>query len=128
MNKDYSKYKILMRAIGLPLAIIGIIFIIVGFSNFGGAHSYIIVFATGGFLLVIGFGLLSLSIVRPISKYYISEASPAIKMASNSIGEGLKESGFQVTQEKEVIKIKCPNCGYLESEDADFCSKCGKKI
>lgn len=27
-----------------------------------------------------------------------------------------------------VIKVRCPHCGYLESEDALYCSKCGKSM
>ena len=29
---------------------------------------------------------------------------------------------------KEVVKIKCRNCGALEAEDAAFCRKCGKPL
>lgn len=29
---------------------------------------------------------------------------------------------------KEVVKVKCHNCGSLESEDAAFCRKCGKSL
>jgi ribosomal protein L40E len=29
---------------------------------------------------------------------------------------------------KEVVKIKCRNCGNLESEDAAFCRKCGQPL
>src|SRR3989304_6132007 len=29
---------------------------------------------------------------------------------------------------KEVVKIKCRNCGSLEAEDAAFCRKCGQPI
>ena len=27
-----------------------------------------------------------------------------------------------------IIKVRCPHCGYLESEDALYCSKCGKSM
>lgn len=30
--------------------------------------------------------------------------------------------------EKEVVKVKCRECGFLETEDAEFCSKCGKRM
>lgn len=30
--------------------------------------------------------------------------------------------------EKEIIKIKCRNCGSLNDEDAKFCKSCGKEI
>ena len=127
MPKDYKTLKIMMRAIGIPLLVIGIIMVIIGFSSFSSGS--IMIFGLGGFMVVIGFGLISISIVRPVSKYYATEASPAIKIASQSVGEGLKQSGFGVSQQpKQIIKVKCPHCGYLESEDADFCSKCGKKI
>jgi len=29
---------------------------------------------------------------------------------------------------KEVVRIKCRNCGSLEAEDAAFCRKCGKPL
>jgi len=127
MKDDYKNLKIVLRAIGIPLLIIGIIFVIIGFTSF--SSSGFMLFGLGGFLTVIGFGLVSFSIVRPMSKYYATEASPAIEIAGESIGEGLKKSGFNTAQEqKQIIKVKCPHCGYLESEDAEFCSKCGKKI
>ena len=54
MNKDYSKYKILMRAIGLPLAIIGIIF-----AEKSSVFSYIaMLIAVGGFLYIAGSDLI----------------------------------------------------------------------
>ena len=31
-------------------------------------------------------------------------------------------------EEKEVIKIRCRNCGGLNDEDAKFCKGCGKEI
>lgn len=31
-------------------------------------------------------------------------------------------------EEKEVIKIKCRNCGSLNDEDAKYCKGCGKEI
>ena len=27
-----------------------------------------------------------------------------------------------------VIKVRCPQCGYLESEDSIYCSKCGRSM
>jgi len=156
MNRpNYSKHKNVMRAVGIPLLIIGIILVIVGFISFASPNpddpkvgvdsheefrekmdrssdrhmSSMFMIGAGGFMTVIGFALVGASAARPVSKYYASEMSPAMKIAAESIGEGLKESGaFGQNQPKEIIKIKCPHCGYLESEDADFCSKCGKKV
>lgn len=134
MSQDYTKHKTAMRSIGIPLLIIGIILTIYGFTRFGSGSfeestGNMMMFAAGGFLTMIGFALVALTIVRPMTKYYATEMSPAIKIASESIGKGLKESGATASNApKEVIKVKCPHCGYLESEDAEFCSKCGKRI
>jgi S-adenosylmethionine synthetase len=155
MNRsDYSKHKKTMRVIGMPMLIIGIILTIVGFISFASPHpddpkvgvdshkefgekmdrsanrhlTSMFMFGAGGLMIVFGFALVGTSAARPISKYYSTEMSPAMKIAAESIGEGLKESGAFGAGQKEIIKIKCPHCGYLESEDADFCSKCGKKI
>ena len=131
MNKDYSKVKKIMLGIGIPLLVIGIILAVLGFSSFIGsfgeesinkssnAMSY---FVIGGFLIVIGFGLVGLSLLRRYTSYVATETSPAIATASQAFGKGVMGGS------KEVVKIKCPNCGYLESEDAEFCSKCGKKM
>jgi len=144
-----------MRLIGVPLLIIGIILIIVGFLSFISPHpddpqvgvnshdefrekmhrssdrhtTYLLMFGAGGFIAMIGFGLVGATLARPVSKYYATEMSPAVQITGESIAEGIKKSGLATTQQtKEIIKVKCPHCGYLESEDADFCSKCGKKI
>ena len=79
-------------------------------------------------MLFIGAVLLKFCFIRPVSQYIATEASPAMKTAGHAIGSGLKESGVFSSERKEIIKIKCSHCGYLESKDADFCSKCRKKI
>jgi len=153
--EDYSEHKKAMRMIGIPLLLIGVILTIVGFVSFAspnpddpqvGVDSHqefrekmdrsaerhlnsMFMFGGGAFMAMIGFGLVSASATRPVSKYYATELSPAMKITGQSIAEGIKESGLISSKEStEIIKIKCPHCGYLESEDAGFCSKCGKKI
>ncbi len=41
----------------------------------------------------------------------------------------VREVGFgsPVAQSPDV-RVKCRNCGYLETEDAEFCSKCGQRL
>jgi len=134
MAKDYSKTKMIMRAIGIPLIIIGIILSIYGWTNFGtssfeDSSTYAMYFMLGSAMAVIGFILTYLSVFRHVANFYATEASPAIKTASHALGSGLKESGvIGSTEQKEVVKVKCRHCGYLESEDAEFCSKCGQKV
>lgn len=40
---------------------------------------------------MIGFIPVSLTFIRSIAKYYAAEASPAIEIASKSLGKGLKK-------------------------------------
>lgn len=35
---------------------------------------------------------------------------------------------IQSHEEKEVVKIKCRNCGGLNDEDAKFCKGCGREV
>ena len=148
MNKDYSTIKRIMLAIGIVLIIFGIILLVYGFSSFGNlwsdfsdpfdnnvrsnGFSSIGFISAGGFLLIIGIALVYISQFRRATKYFATEASPAITTASHALGkglgDGLKESEVLKQTPKEIIKIKCPHCGFLESIDAEFCSKCGKKV
>jgi len=152
MGLDYFKHKKVLKVVGAFLLVIGILLCAYGFIHLG-SNSYspedgkgfydgsfeemekqyrstanaLIVLGTGSTLIIFGLFLLILTFIRPISKYYATEASPGIKIIGESLGEGLKDSGFGSVQ-GEVVKIRCPYCGYLESEDAEFCSNCGKKI
>ena len=95
--------------------------------------------ALGMLFLFIGGALIYVTQIRKITKYYATETSPAIKTVGGAIGEGVADGiqrggGIRITDDRrqngprEVIKVKCRSCGYLETEDAEFCSKCGKKI
>ena len=132
--QDYSNYKQIMIIAGIPMIVVGLFLFIYGFISFGtqgfqlaGLNQAIAII---GFIIFgLGIALLRFAFIRPVSRYVATEMSPGIQISGQSIGQGLKQSGFGLNQQvKEVIKIKCPHCGYLESEDADFCSKCGKKI
>jgi hypothetical protein len=89
--------------------------------------------------------LLLVSFARKTSSYMAVETAPAVKISSEAVGHGISEGiqkggGIRVQLEGisgrhyvgkepiEIIKIKCRNCGYLETEDAEFYSKCGKRV
>jgi hypothetical protein len=83
----------------------------------------------GMILLVLGFGALRLGMIRPVTTYVASEASPAIERVSEAAAEGLKKGfGASPVKSESVVKVKCRNCGYLENEDAIYCGKCGKPL
>jgi hypothetical protein len=144
-----SSTKIALRAIAIPMIIIGIILAYLGFSEFGsfdfsGDSAAILKIFAGSALLGFGGMLLYISFIGRVASYYAQELSPAIDTASSAMGagisRGIKESGgikldtgdsipsITSATSQEIIKIKCRNCGYLETEDADICSKCGQKI
>jgi hypothetical protein len=100
----------------------------------------------GFVMLMIGGMLLYYSVIGRVASYFADEVSPAIHTVTEAAGSGfsrgtqrgggikfdLHSSGQshvgQASKQREIIKIKCRNCGYLDTEDADFCSKCGHKI
>jgi len=50
---------------------------------------------------------------------YMQQALAANRVAPNSLNPA---------PAKEVVRIKCRNCGSLEAEDASFCRKCGNPL
>src|SRR5207245_7717608 len=72
----------------------------------------------GMILLGVGGVALRLGLIRPVTSYVASEASPAIERVSEAAGEGLRQGcGGDPLQSGSVIKVKCRNCGYLENEE-----------
>jgi hypothetical protein len=132
-----------LTAIGAVLVVIGIILFLVAAttmmapssnpfdfaanqarmsSSFGTAVIGMILLGAGGIALRLG-------LIRPVTTYVASEASPAIERVSEAAGEGLRQGfGTNPLQSGSVVKVKCRNCGYLENEDAIYCGKCGKPL
>jgi hypothetical protein len=107
-----------------------------GFGGFGGFGSFVssvvlsfLLSTIGIVLMAVGGFALWLGLVRPVSGYVATEASPAIQTAATAIGSGLREVGFGGgARGGTVVRVKCRNCGYLETEDAEYCSKCGQRM
>ncbi len=141
--------KSVLRILGIVLLIIGIILAIVGLVQQGSkgmeeegwfetASGGMIMTFAGMAMVIFGFVMLYVSFIGRVAKYYADESAPAIETASGAVARGLskgtqEEGGIRVDVSSSatagvVIKTKCRNCGYLETEDADFCSKCGKRL
>lgn len=92
----------------------------------------------GGALIFLGIALIYISFIGRVAKYLAVETKPAIRVAGGGAGagiaEGIREGGGikldvgGVATPREIVKIKCRHCGYLDSEDAVFCSKCGARL
>jgi hypothetical protein len=86
--------------------------------------------AIGIVLLGIGGFALRFGMIRPVSSFIATEAAPAIQTAAAALGGGLRQVGFGAPAAPPApeVRVKCRNCGYLETEDAEFCSKCGQRM
>ena len=153
---EYKSTKRKLKIISACLVVVGASLLVIGGSNLFQAFTSIPdvgsmdtfspgdmmgTFLIGGIGLFIGFAMLGFGLqlfmtanARAIAKYAATETAPATSIMTEAVASGLskgmKGSGITLggSSEREVIRIKCRNCGYLETEDADFCSKCGKQI
>jgi hypothetical protein len=133
-----DKTKKQLTIVGIIIALLGAISLIYGFTNFFSMGMTAILFTAAGWLMILGGGALVYACqLRRISSYIATETAPAVTTATHAVGEGFmggvnQAGGIQInttaTQTKEIVKVKCPHCGYLDSEEAVFCSKCGNKI
>jgi flagellar basal body-associated protein FliL len=152
-SNEYEEKKRNVRIYGIILLIVGIGIIIFAvmnlftvFSSFpnldnpGDIGGQMGSFFLGGILLIVGFVCVSFGYklyfvthLRGIARYAAVETAPAAEIMTEAVAGGLskgfaKGGGSPFSQGKEVVRVKCRNCGYLETEDADFCSKCGEKV
>ena len=150
-DQEHEQIKARMNKIGSVLLglggvflIAGIVLFIIGISrmlNFdisdpglpgmGPLFIGIFLFAPGAGMLGYGIYIKMMSRMGKITKFFAKETAPATRItteaATDGFAAGLSKHGMGIGG-KEVVKIKCRNCGYLETEDAEFCSKCGQEI
>ena len=117
------------------------------FTGFGMVGAGFFLVFIGGVLLAIGFGAghsryyggtrssvnWSGGMGKPANEFpqegdnVGTSRPPQVEDEDNEADENDHE-GREKAPEKEVVKVKCQECGHLEDEDAEFCSKCGKRI
>ncbi len=99
------------------------------FSGFiGGAVAMFVGFlfvAAGLFMAKFGF-------MKAYTEVAATETAGAVEHASaaggRGLGRGLRESGaMDSLSGRTIVKVRC-DCGYLETEDAKFCSDCGNPM
>jgi hypothetical protein len=143
-DEEYNQIKAKLRkrskiflTVGILVFLVGIILIILSFvfSDFGFNSALMFpaffVLFIGSSLSVIGFYLWYVTKMDKISGYFSKATGDSASYTTNKITDGfatgLEKHGMGIGS-KEVIKVRCRNCEYLETEDAEFCSKCGKAI
>ena len=152
-DEEYQMMKEKARKRGINLSVIGAILIIAGggifvwgitsLSDIGiGDMDFSFMWKMVGGGAVLGIGAIVLGVgvyfymaskMDKIAKFYSRATAPAAKytteQVTDGLASGLKKHGMGIgIGGKEVVKIKCRNCGYLETEDAEFCSKCGQTM
>ena len=130
-HDDKARNKFNRPATRMIIRVIGIIFLFIGLAilAFGlkeGIFNAMFTVFIGSALLMFGAFLLVVSFLRPISKYVAGEYYPAMRTVGKGFGEGFTEASQN--ENKVVVKVKCSHCGYLETKDAEFCSKCGRRL
>jgi hypothetical protein len=152
-DEEYQTMKENARRKGRMLIIVGLTIVVVGLAlliwgiiditNIGLGDldiSFLWKVIVGGGLsavgiipFAVGMYLYMASKMDKIAKFYSRATGGAMKYSTEQVSDGfasgLKKHGMSIGGGgKEVVKIKCRNCGYLETEDAEFCSKCGQTM
>lgn len=72
-----------------------------------------------------------------VLRYAAAETAPVTTTTFNYVADGTQEGVAKIARavrqgapstSGETIKVRCRGCGYLESEDAKFCSGCGAVV
>jgi len=141
-DEEYNQTKVKLKKRSRGLLVFGVLILIGAitmiilsfmFSEFG--PNFALMFPAM-FLIFIGFVLCMIGLqlwyatkVDKISRYMSKATGDSAKYTTEKVTDGfasgLEKHGMGLGR-KEVIKVKCRNCGYLETEDAEFCSKCGQ--
>ncbi len=130
----------ILRIVGVLVLVGGIALAVAGFSQAFGGHgagmgaenfdegrnnmlSGMLTVFGGMVLVAIGGAMVQFSFLKVVSELVATETGGAVEYGSHrfgrGLGRGLKEARV------EVVRIKCRDCGELETETAKFCSGCG---
>ncbi|MBL7152486.1 MAG: zinc ribbon domain-containing protein [Phycisphaerae bacterium] len=139
-----------LRVIGPIVAVVGLIFVIVGIASFfsafggGGPPKRFWCAFVGGPILIAGIALTKFGYMGKVARYVAGEIAPVgkdtfnymaegtkdgVKTVAKAIGEGLGGAlGGAAAATGQQTKVRCHKCNALLEEDAKFCSKCGTAI
>lgn len=95
----------------------------------GGMMGLVLFSFLGMLFLVAGAVMARFGFMRPVAELTATETAGALEHAAGAAGRGLRGAGLGAGREGgEVVKVKCRGCGFLDSEDARFCSGCGASM
>lgn len=130
---------IVCLVIGLPLMmgapLLGLGGAVVGMgagpeAMFGSFAAAVALSMLGFVLVVAGLLMVRFGFMKAVSEVTATETAGAVEHASGAVGrgvgKGLADAGHSLGG--AVVRLKCRACGYLDSEDASFCSGCGQAM
>jgi hypothetical protein len=108
-------------------------------SGFSEGYLPFIVWGFGFSLIGAGGAMLRSAVMSPMGGASVGGMMGGAGMASPEMVDSYMQQALASTRTlgssqnpqnptKEVVRIKCRNCGTLEAEDAAFCRKCGKPL
>lgn len=110
--------------------IVGAILLVIGFIDFfasfntRNAPTKFWMFFLGMPFLIAGSFMGRFGFAKPVSEIFATETAGAIHVTASAAGAGLREGLGGPLGSSPTIRVRCRTCGFLESEDARFCSGC----
>lgn len=137
MSDEFPRSRKTLYYFGMILSIIGIILFL---SNFVAIFTGNL-FNFNPIIPLVGFFMIAIGqIIRTIGSKGIAgsgiildpeKAREDVKPYSKAMGGVIDDVMSNVdtkSANKEIIKIKCRNCGTLNDEDSTYCKSCGEKL
>lgn len=150
IDPRHEEVRAVLRVVGPAVALVGLLFIIVGIGSFFSFFSSFGTFGASGFpryiwcafvgmpLMVIGLVISKFAFMGAIGRYMAGEVAPvgkdvvnymahgtqdAVREVAAAIGEGLRSSPAG-----ERSALACPSCRADNEADASFCKSCGAPL
>ncbi|MGE5296228.1 MAG: zinc-ribbon domain-containing protein [Solirubrobacterales bacterium] len=146
IDPKHEQTRKVLRCVGIPLLIIGVILFIIGtvsfFRSFGGMEPprYFWCAFLGMPVTFVGGVLTSYGFMGSVMRYSAQEMAPAgkdtfnylaeetkdsVKTLASAVGEGLRAGSPAATA---AAQVRCHKCNRVNPADAKFCSGCGAPL
>lgn len=139
IDQNHSKKRNTLRYIGVPVLIIGVLLVIIGFTQFISPNSEFGEgfgkFALGLPFIFIGSVLTGYGYMGSVVRYQAGEMAPVAKDTVNYMVDGTKESIKTVAQSihegihgDQGANVICSSCSTMNDKDSKFCKNCGANL
>lgn len=144
IDPKHSDARSVLRIVGPLIALVGLIFTIVGMGSFFGAFGsgemprYFWCAFVGLPLLGIGMAITKFAFLGTVTRYMANEVAPVGKDVVNYMADGTKGAvrdlaaavgeGFRGTQPSPIRLLRCHKCNADNEAPASFCKACGTAL